>query len=1203
MRITRLLLENYYGIFLATGKKKIEIFPGEGKNKIIVLKGGNGSGKAQPVTTRLQTPSGMRVFGTLQPGELVYNEFGGETEIDSVHPQGQLEQVRVTFDDGTFTYVGWDHLWTIIAYSKKGEKLEGTYTTEELYKEELREESGDFRFRIPVTEAVEMEKKELPIDPYMLGIEFSNFNNFTGGLHQAGIDNYTELGLFDETMGVKLTTDYMTSSIEDRTNFINGYAVDNAKMTPNRTYIIDAQNCILEKNISFIMNSLGAIKLKNDKLINEDGYKVEYAVPRWTSLFEGVEPKRHIQPINFVLPTKFIASIKSTGKAVPMMCIKVKNSTGLYLTNDFIVTHNTTILSALHPFHETFDHRKDPITPDANGKKEVTIEHDGHVYEMRLLYYRRSQNKAYISKDGHELNENGNITSYKEVISDTFKLTGEYFKISKMGDNVSSFVDMTTANRKTYISKIQPAVDEFLKLFKIVSGKFTLQSKLVNSTSDKIGKFPTEEVMEETKNSILEVLEPAETKLKKKEGKLQVLISELKEYIKSLPSINDTLIPANKKVKEHSQILSKSNNHLTQTLEKYSLEEDTKENFQARKTLAELKRVEFATGLTGLKENLARLEADIETSNEKIEEYEGELASVSEDSINDMKHAIIELRNKINELLPDVKNHQDFQKYVLETYNIEEVWDEFSGNLSLIETVLKLFTSSWSNFYDVNNGNIPYDEVITTLTQVTHDLDIAKRQRDAKIKEVETLESNFHLYETLQKRPADCTIDSCSFIVKAREYKDLPKQIEIANHALIDLKARYDALEVEHGELEILKQARASIDGSLDDVLTWEHVLVLLANSKEDEERIERLLALPVDETPPSKLSFDISTLTARMTALKNIVKIEELKTKLDDQQQTYDLLKAKEDTITLKSQTLLDNERLNGDSLFAELDTCTTDIGSKQKSLNKYISQIDIITEILGLMDNIDEATKTLDEYNQLANTYELYVVFRRENEEKQGKLTTRINELTELIKSNRNRLETANNTLSNYAIFKAELEELSETFEDIKNVKNVLDPKSGIPLIFIGEYLNRTKAITNRLLSTVYDDIFQIDFEITDTDFSIPIYRNGVDVPSPDLKVLSQGETIIVKISLSLAMIEQAMTDYNIMYLDEVDGPLSEKNRSAFIKIVEDQVEYLGIEQVFVISHNKGFDAANCDFILMKEASPDFMLSPNQEILADFR
>ena len=108
---------------------------------------------------------------------------------------------------------------------------------------------------------------------------------------------------------------------------------------------------------------------------------------------------------------------------------------------------------------------------------------------------------------------------------------------------------------------------------------------------------------------------------------------------------------------------------------------------------------------------------------------------------------------------------------------------------------------------------------------------------------------------------------------------------------------------------------------------------------------------------------------------------------------------------------------------------------------------------------------------------------------------------------------------------------------------------------------------------------------------------------MPSPDLKVLSQGETIIVKISLSLAMIEQAMTDYNIMYLDEVDGPLSEKNRSAFIKIVEDQVEYLGIEQVFVISHNKGFDAANCDFILMKEASPDFNLSPNQEILADFR
>jgi len=68
-------------------------------------------------------------------------------------------------------------------------------------------------------------------------------------------------------------------------------------------------------------------------------------------------------------------------------------------------------------------------------------------------------------------------------------------------------------------------------------------------------------------------------------------------------------------------------------------------------------------------------------------------------------------------------------------------------------------------------------------------------------------------------------------------------------------------------------------------------------------------------------------------------------------------------------------------------------------------------------------------------------------------------------------------------------------------------------------------------------------------------------------------------------LALIEQSIGAYNIICLDEIDGPLDINNRTNFIDILNSQISKLGIEQVFVISHNDAFDAAPLDLILLKD------------------
>jgi len=141
---------------------------------------------------------------------------------------------------------------------------------------------------------------------------------------------------------------------------------------------------------------------------------------------------------------------------------------------------------------------------------------------------------------------------------------------------------------------------------------------------------------------------------------------------------------------------------------------------------------------------------------------------------------------------------------------------------------------------------------------------------------------------------------------------------------------------------------------------------------------------------------------------------------------------------------------------------------------------------------------------------------------------------------------------------------------------------------IIFIDDYLNRTKFITNNLLDISQHGKFAIAFEVTDKDFFIKVYKNNGDVLS-DISQASQGETALTSLSLSLALIEQSMKKYNIFLLDELDGALDTANRRSFIDMVQAQMKILNSEQVFIISHNNEFENIPVDMILLRDNGID--------------
>ena len=98
----------------------------------------------------------------------------------------------------------------------------------------------------------------------------------------------------------------------------------------------------------------------------------------------------------------------------------------------------TTILSLLHPFAGigNLDVRDslNLILDGENGYKEITISNGDDVYLIKHFYTpHKDKNhsvKSYISKNGNELNENGNVTSFKEYVRMELGVEPDHLKLT-----------------------------------------------------------------------------------------------------------------------------------------------------------------------------------------------------------------------------------------------------------------------------------------------------------------------------------------------------------------------------------------------------------------------------------------------------------------------------------------------------------------------------------------------------------------------------------------------------------------------------------------------------------------------------------------------------------------------------------------------------------------------------------------------------
>lgn len=368
----------------------------------IAVSSGHGVGKVQPKSLVIPTPDGFRRWGDLRPGDMVFGADGRPVRILQVHENGVLDIYRVTFDDGSSTLCGQDHNWTVRGRTqrrpdrKNGASIEWlTMTTAEILAAGVKRKNGQAQARqweIPAHGAAEFPSIPVPLHPYILGLWIGNGGRGTGRItfndlnaeslrrlcslgkvnvinsekHAPvcsvyGIKNaLVELGLFDKGSCERFIPEtYKTNDVATRGELLRGLMDSDGECNKRGTAIYSTTSRALADDILWLARSLGGKATlqptpKLGKYRSPDGleieckycYRVTLTMPRGFRLFYAGRKQSRVKPeIEDRYLTRWIDSIEDTGKSEDCMCITVANPDGLYLTNDFIVTHNSALVA------------------------------------------------------------------------------------------------------------------------------------------------------------------------------------------------------------------------------------------------------------------------------------------------------------------------------------------------------------------------------------------------------------------------------------------------------------------------------------------------------------------------------------------------------------------------------------------------------------------------------------------------------------------------------------------------------------------------------------------------------------------------------------------------------------------------------------------------------------------------------------------
>lgn len=366
-------------------------------SKLIELQ--TGKGKATTLDSKIKIPGGWSTMGEMKVGTIVTAKDGSPTKVTAVHPQGKTDVYRVTFWDGRFVDCCPEHLWRVFYINSAPHKRWRVVNTLEV----LRLISmPNPRVYVDLIDPEDCQSIDLPISPYILGIylgdgssagenvnvttpdcfianelkstidsncsisKYSNTNCPTYGIKNnkensnSGRNQFRskliQLGLCGKLHFEKFIPEvYLHASKAQRLALLQGLmdtdgTVNSLESGGAISYSTPSEQ--LAKDVQYLVRSLGGIAsissryptftYKGEKKTGRLAYNVNIRYKKPSELFKLPRKKertndknQYAQDLKLRVKTVEFIGVKET------QCISIDHPDRLYVTNDFIVTHNS----------------------------------------------------------------------------------------------------------------------------------------------------------------------------------------------------------------------------------------------------------------------------------------------------------------------------------------------------------------------------------------------------------------------------------------------------------------------------------------------------------------------------------------------------------------------------------------------------------------------------------------------------------------------------------------------------------------------------------------------------------------------------------------------------------------------------------------------------------------------------------------------
>ena len=358
---------------------------------LIIVAGRPAMGKATPVDSLVKTSTGWAQMGALKVGDALASIDGAHSVVTGVYPQGERQVYRLTFSDGRQVEACKQHLWRIHhggwdepRVASTGKLMEMLARKRYQHRLWIDQVTGEFGHSDP-----------LPVDPWVLGAlladgglghtspKFSTTDREMAeqmsavpeangdGVQMRHADRHEVIGRHPavrsdpnalihelrkagvwglDSQDKYIPYAYLTANRAARLALLQGFLDTEGWVEKVRAVRYCTTSKRLAKDVQELVRSLGGwcslatratkFSCKGEKREGRPAFVLDIHHPEPRSLFRLAHKRERLPERYRHVPKPVLVSIEPT-RVTQTRCIAVSHASRLFVTNDYVVTHNT----------------------------------------------------------------------------------------------------------------------------------------------------------------------------------------------------------------------------------------------------------------------------------------------------------------------------------------------------------------------------------------------------------------------------------------------------------------------------------------------------------------------------------------------------------------------------------------------------------------------------------------------------------------------------------------------------------------------------------------------------------------------------------------------------------------------------------------------------------------------------------------------